>query len=416
MAAWELFIPSHFQAETWHFVIVKEQSLLLAAIKKFHNIIIPSAIIFFLIITYSLLFFLKRLMSPLKALGDATSKISKGSFNIELDINSRDEFKELGDSFTLMAKSLRFQKNKDEVFSNLEKSVLISPDIHMAIKENIFDIARLFGSNWVVLTIIDPLNDELMHSHCCSLQDSKDQYSYTYLKHGNIKIENDSNEIYSLSNTEFRNIYQSLSSAYNSEGIWCKKLLLNNDFIGICSLGINSLSPLSKIENSTLIEFSERFSTIYTTHEQGAELYYKAHYDSLTSLPNRSHLLETLNRKWPVAIKDAASLSIFFIDLDNFKNVNDLSGHKAGNQVLSEVARRLKLCIKENSLLARLSGDEFCILHQTSNDSDDIEGIAKNIIEQMQIPFEIKDMSFFLGASVGIALEGQITVNHQICY
>ena len=404
IAAWELFTRSHFQSENWQFVIVREQSELLATIKKFHNIILPLAMLFFLCIAYAFFIFLKKLMSPLDKLSKATKDISAGNFDVCLDINTNDELEDLGNSFTLMADSLTFQKSKDEVFSDFEKSVLIYPGIHEAIKENIFHIAKLFESSWIVISIVDPLNDNLMHTHCCLTNENRENCSYFYFKHGDINFRNISNDLYSLSNTEFRNNFQSLPSAYTSDVVWCKKLLLRDECIGECFLSTKQSMALTHLTTLTIIEFSERFSTIYTTHEQRAKLYYKAHYDSLTNLPNRSYLLDALNRKWPEARKNNTKLDIAFIDLDNFKAVNDLSGHKAGNKVLSEVAERIKQNVTENSLFARLSGDEFCILHETPCDSNDIEVISENILVQMKKPFEINDMSFYLGASIGIAL------------
>ena len=90
--------------------------------------------------------------------------------------------------------------------------------------------------------------------------------------------------------------------------------------------------------------------------------------------------------------------------MDYFKNVNDLSGHHVGNKVLIEVASRLSKLKNKNTLLARLSGDEFCILSDNKNDSKVMLAFGNEIVSILKEPFWVNNMSYFLGASIGIAV------------
>lgn len=411
LTAWELFLPSRFQSEPWYFVILKEQSIVLATIKKFQALIIPIASLFFLIVAYAIYLFIRRLMSPLLQLISATKKIARGNYIIDLDINTNDEFKDLGDSFINMSTSLMHQHNKDEVFSKIEHSVLSNSNIHIAVKNNIDNLIKLFDVESLIISLVDPINPTLTDSHCARIENDHSKKYYTQINHDSFLTKNTEKNIYSIDNDHFHATYRSIAEGIHANKIWVKNLYLTNENIGHIFLIEKNSGNISKQNTALLLEFSERFSTIYTTYKQSADLYYKAHFDSLTKLPNRNYLLESLRKKWPIAIKNKTNIAIFYIDLDQFKSVNDLSGHKAGNKVLFQVAKRLKQCTNNNAIIARLSGDEFCILLENVTKQNDVITLSENILEQLKKPFVIKDMSYFLGASIGIAI-GKAEMNN----
>jgi len=131
---------------------------------------------------------------------------------------------------------------------------------------------------------------------------------------------------------------------------------------------------------------------------------YQASYDNLTGLPNRLLLNESLEKNIAKARRDNNKLAILFIDLDNFKPVNDSLGHKAGDKVLKEVAKRLKSCIRASDTAARYSGDEFIILLQDVDDGSGSLPVAEQVIHSINQPIKIDDLEVFCGASIGIAI------------
>jgi len=131
---------------------------------------------------------------------------------------------------------------------------------------------------------------------------------------------------------------------------------------------------------------------------------YQASYDNLTGLPNRLLLNESLEKNIAKAKRDENKLAILFIDLDNFKPVNDSLGHKAGDKVLKEVAKRLKSCIRASDTAARYSGDEFIILLQDVDDGSGSLPVAEQVIHSINQPIHIDELEVFCGASIGIAI------------
>jgi diguanylate cyclase (GGDEF)-like protein len=149
-----------------------------------------------------------------------------------------------------------------------------------------------------------------------------------------------------------------------------------------------------------------------TTHEDITDrarderkIAYLAKHDQLTGLPNRTFFTQML--EGPVKDRDDTAtdfFAVFMLDLDKFKNVNDTLGHGAGDQLLCEVAGRLKAVIRETDVLARLGGDEFAII-QPLDDTEHEKAIALalRIIDAVALPFDLDGHQINVGTSIGIA-------------
>ncbi|MEO8343556.1 MAG: diguanylate cyclase [Gallionella sp.] len=128
-----------------------------------------------------------------------------------------------------------------------------------------------------------------------------------------------------------------------------------------------------------------------------------AHYDELTHLPNRTLFYDRLGQAIMIAKRNHRSIALMYIDLDGFKLVNDTMGHHTGDLILVKVAERLRLSIRESDTLARLGGDEFTLILNDTHEREDMEKMAKKIIESIAHPFELKGHTVQIGVSIGIA-------------
>ncbi len=135
------------------------------------------------------------------------------------------------------------------------------------------------------------------------------------------------------------------------------------------------------------------------------ELRYQAFHDPLTGLANRSLFLERLAERLADEGRDAQP-AVLFLDLDDFKVVNDTLGHGAGDHLLAEVAERLKNVLREDDLAARLGGDEFAILVDDAPEMGMSITIAERIIDALQMTFLISEEEITIGASIGVAFGG----------
>jgi diguanylate cyclase (GGDEF)-like protein len=130
----------------------------------------------------------------------------------------------------------------------------------------------------------------------------------------------------------------------------------------------------------------------------------RATHDSLTGLLNRAGLVEQLAQTFSVPSRRRnRSECLLFIDVDDFKNVNDSLGHEAGDALLIDLAGRLSMCVREEDVVARLGGDEFAIL--ASDDLDGVSGvvIAERILSELRRPFDIVDHQVHVAVSIGVA-------------
>lgn len=154
-----------------------------------------------------------------------------------------------------------------------------------------------------------------------------------------------------------------------------------------------------------------------TARKQAEErIRFLAYYDHLTHLPNRVLLQERLRSAIEAARSASRLLALMFLDLDQFKRINDTLGHGAGDTVLQEAAHRLQECVRQNDyiaraetpmgqdLLARLGGDEFVILLTEINHADDAIRVAQRIQIVIARPFLVQGSEVFIGCSIGIAL------------
>lgn len=129
-----------------------------------------------------------------------------------------------------------------------------------------------------------------------------------------------------------------------------------------------------------------------------------AYFDSLTDLPNRRMLEDRLDQGLINARRYHRSLAVMFMDLDNFKNVNDTHGHHVGDQLLQVVADRLKRCIRAGDTVGRSGGDEFIIVLPEISNPEDAEIVAKKIIAAVDAPITIGGACLHVGASIGVAV------------
>ena len=135
-----------------------------------------------------------------------------------------------------------------------------------------------------------------------------------------------------------------------------------------------------------------------------AQIERMAHSDNLTNLPNRFRFNQVLRRVCAEAVAgQEKTFAVLYIDLDNFKGINDSLGHECGDQLLVQVAERLQTVLSRGELVARFGGDEFLLLSRPRN-ADDAIGIGRKVLDAMAAPFQLSGRTLYVTTSVGIAL------------
>jgi diguanylate cyclase (GGDEF)-like protein len=146
-------------------------------------------------------------------------------------------------------------------------------------------------------------------------------------------------------------------------------------------------------------------------HAQRVE--HLAYHDGLTGLPNRSMFSKLLAQSIAEALRYERHLAVAFLDLDRFKQINDTLGHDAGDQLLQEVAARLKHCVRDSDTVARLGGDEFVVILPELTHENDAAKVAHKILDAIANPFSLIGQEFRVTASIGISSYPQDGLDEQ---
>jgi diguanylate cyclase (GGDEF)-like protein/PAS domain S-box-containing protein len=152
------------------------------------------------------------------------------------------------------------------------------------------------------------------------------------------------------------------------------------------------------------INYATILSDITVIKESQERLEHLAHHDPLTNLPNRLLFNARLRHALQHAHRHNRQLAVLFLDLDNFKGINDELGHLIGDGVLQEVARRLTALMREDDTIARLGGDEFSIILEDTVDTDKVALVATKILSTLKTPLEIGANRLPISTSIGISI------------
>ncbi len=157
-------------------------------------------------------------------------------------------------------------------------------------------------------------------------------------------------------------------------------------------------------ENAKFIGFRGVGSDVTEQRESSEKIEYLARYDTLTSLPNRLQLTETLGEALRFAGQWRTRCALLMVDLDRFKAVNDSLGHMTGDKLLAQVSARLQSLMDDNLLVGRLGGDEFAIVIRDASQPELVRRVANDVIEALTEPYQVDQHTLYVGASVGSAV------------
>jgi diguanylate cyclase (GGDEF)-like protein len=133
-------------------------------------------------------------------------------------------------------------------------------------------------------------------------------------------------------------------------------------------------------------------------------LHYFAHHDSLTGLANRKHLYDRLKNAMAWSRRNESQIALLLIDLNGFKPINDIFGHHVGDQLLCQVADRLRECVRETDFIARMGGDEFVLILHDVRGVDDVMAVTQKLLSYMESPYTVHDRMLHVHVSLGISI------------
>lgn len=168
-----------------------------------------------------------------------------------------------------------------------------------------------------------------------------------------------------------------------------------------CEKESEALAQAVKVANTTIKKLETAKNKLI---KQKDIIYQQAHCDHLTSLPNRTVLNQRLHRLIENNLETGKKFGVLFLDLDNFKEINDTLGHDVGDMILIHIAKTLLLCTRKTDTVTRFGGDEFIILIDSIEDEETLKNIASKLIETIGQPIQIHHHHLHVTASIGVSL------------
>ena len=197
--------------------------------------------------------------------------------------------------------------------------------------------------------------------------------------------------------------YHQMHQALNNHGFW-RGELWNRKQNGELLPMMTSINPVC-VSNGEILYYVSIYTHISQLKDSEARLEHMALHDPLTGLPNRAMLGRKLAIGLQDAIRNDERVALLMLDLDHFKNVNDSFGHHFGDELLHQVAARLRHQLRANDIVCRLGGDEFTVLLQNNPSLEDVSLLAEKIIHALHQPFSLSnERDVVIGTSIGISL------------
>ncbi|MGP1630272.1 MAG: diguanylate cyclase domain-containing protein, partial [Giesbergeria sp.] len=178
-----------------------------------------------------------------------------------------------------------------------------------------------------------------------------------------------------------------------------------NEVMGVLVLQSDTDQGQYTEKDKELLQFvSAQVATAIERKQMQERLEHLAQFDALTQLPNRTLLLDRLQGALARADRESMHVSLLFIDLDDFKQVNDTLGHGMGDLLLQQVAQRLLACVRASDTVARLGGDEFVVLLERGHNKDHAGSVAQKILGVFEAAFDLRGHPVHIHPSIGTAL------------
>ena len=343
----------------------------------------------------------KKITKPITALRTLMYAAGNGDLAVKSNIRTNDEFGELGNSFNLMIGKL--SSSYDELAAVNEELLATEEELRAQYDELQHNEEALRDSEEKYRLALKCANDSIWEWNLVTgeffASDKLDDI-IGYKLNKNISITRLFNELVHPDDLE-----KAKKEAYNH--INNKTEIYKSEFRIKTSTGsyvwILSRGKALRDSEDKAIKVAGSITDISLRKISEDKIKYMAFYDSLTKLPNRTLFMNRLNEQLELLNNKNIEGAVFFIDLDNFKDINDTMGHDYGDKLLIYLAKQFKSLIDEKDTICRLGGDEFILLHPYVREAE-VEYYAKRLLDLFNKAFNIDNKQMYITASIGVAL------------
>ncbi len=361
---------------------------------------------------------LQRQLQPLDRLIAATRRIAARDFDAVVRIESNDEFRELGAAFTGMVTALKREFAAVEAMAEVDRLLLESRGLETVLDALLPRMSRVVDCHSASVTLVDPMSPDRarVFEYVPALGESLPvrRVAFDPERMRERFAREPVLELQGAQIGEF-DFISSLADC-GARRVRCLPLRQDNSIAGVLSLGFDAADADPSTSGSGSDsgsgrdhsrELADRLSVALSNLAHGDALYRQAHFDSLTGLPNRQFFHKRLRVDMESASVNGSQGALIYIDLDNFKRVNDTAGHASGDELLRVAAQRLGNCCRGEDLVARLGGDEFAIVVRDGTSAVELQQICDRVLTALAAPIRVGKREHLVSASIGITVYGE---------
>jgi diguanylate cyclase (GGDEF)-like protein len=404
----ELPLERNFGASSIHVVAWEPAPVALAALST-RQLVFPALMLAgVLLAAWLAVRQLHAQLKPLDALIAVTRRLARRDFTAPVRIESRDEFRDLGDAFNQMSDALKREFEAVDAMAQVDRLLLESRGLETVLDALLPRISRVTACHSVAVVLVDTMAPdrarvfEYLPGLTEALPVRRVPFDPVRMR-GPLLREPALQIPAAEAHGDFA--FVSTLAESGAERILMLPLIQDTALAGVLCLGYGAQQgAVAGDGREHSREIADRLSVALANLAHGDALYRQAHFDSLTGLPNRHYFHKHLQSEMDNAGARGAQGALIYVDLDNFKRVNDTAGHGHGDELLRVVAQRLGACCRGEDMVARLGGDEFAVVVRDASDPDTVRLIAERILVSVAQPIRVGSREHVISASVGITL------------
>jgi diguanylate cyclase (GGDEF)-like protein len=416
-SAWPIVVDEVFAAPTWTLVLSEDETEVLGPVVRFTRIfclIVVGAGIAVLLLSGSQI---RRSLVPLVELNEGTRRIAQRDFASRVAVKSDDEFEELASSFNAMAAQLGRQFQALATAAELDRAVLSATDVASIVDTLLARTRDVFPCHLVGVTLVASDGGKSLSGVVYDYCDDSRHTARVDLRSEDVQDLLDGPGLVTLdAETAGLPAYLHPLVGLGPRTIIVLPLRFRDQLVGILALGDRTPAVAAPDEQVQIRRLADQVAVAVVNAQMLEQVKSLAYYDSLTGLPNRLSYKERLAQALEQARRGGRLVAAFFIDLDHFSRINDTLGHEAGDQLLQQVAARLRASCRDREDevgpaeaalapdVARLGGDEFTVIIPGLSRPEDAAKLARRILSGLAHPFRVSGQEIFVNASIGIAI------------
>jgi len=400
----ELFLEAKFFAPRWIVIAAQPEAVALGPIATFSVIFWGSVVLSVLLVALLSLTQIRRTLVPLELLIEGTRRLGGKDFAAKVEVASGDEFGELAGSFNAMAARLGRQFDTLTTLSKIDRGILSELDMDRIVEEVLLRLKGNFKAGCASILVIDHDSPENVRVHAVADDGARPRVERcTLAADARETLRAIPNGLW-MSGQTARRTMQGCLESLSAQHFFTLPIIWKDRLVGVVCLGYPASAVLSEEDIADIRDYADRVGVALSTVAREGQLYQQARTDALTGLSNRFHFLDRLKQDIAQAQREGGNLALLFTDLDRFKSINDSLGHAAGDELLRQVAARLRQCVRESDTVARLGGDEFTILINPLPSAKAAATVAEHVIAALSEPFLIDKVENVVTASIGITV------------